>query len=147
MAAEANGVTVRPGFVIPASELHFSFVRASGPGGQKVNKTATKVRLKWWPKESAALREAMAPREYERILRRVGKELAEDGSLQVVSDRLRTREANREACLRKLAERVRAWSRKRKKRIPTSPTRASRERRLEEKKRRARIKRDRRMEN
>ena len=49
MSAEKENLWIKPGFVIPVAELHFSFSRSSGPGGQKVNKTATKARLKWSP--------------------------------------------------------------------------------------------------
>jgi ribosome-associated protein len=140
---EIEGVPVRTGFVIPLAELHFSFIRASGPGGQKVNKTATKVRLKWWPEESPAIRNALSPAEQERLLRRAKKHEADDGAIQFVSEQFRSREANREACCKKLAERIRGWLRKPKKRIPTSPSRASKERRLKEKKQRSRTKKDR----
>jgi len=144
MHADRDGVLIKPGFVIPAPELQFSFVRSSGPGGQNVNKTATKVRLEWQPAFSAAAEMALSPAEQERLLERAGQSLTEDGSIQVVCDRFRTREANRRECRRKLAVLVRSWLKRPRKRIPTSPTRASREKRLQQKARTARIKKNRR---
>ncbi len=139
-----EGLTIRPGFVIPEGELHFSYARSSGPGGQHVNKTSTKVRLKWRPSTSAAVQGGLAPAERARLLSRARKHQAEDGAVQVVSDATRSRETNREACRKRLKERIRTWLRKPKKRIPTRPTRASKERRLQEKKRKSHLKKDRR---
>jgi ribosome-associated protein len=144
MPADREGVPVRAGFVIPDSELRFTFVRSSGPGGQNVNKTATKVRVAWHPASSAAVEEALPPADQERLLRRAGPSLTEDGSIQVVCDRFRTREANRRECYRKLAEIVRSWLKKPRKRIPSKPTRASREKRLQHKARTSQIKKNRR---
>lgn len=144
MRADWEGIPVRTGFVIPESELGFSFVRSSGPGGQNVNKTATKVRVAWHPSSSAAVKEALTPVDRERLLKRAGPSLNEDGSIQVVCDRFRTREANRRECCRKLAEIVRTWLKKPKKRIPSRPTRSSREKRLQQKARTSQIKKSRR---
>jgi ribosome-associated protein len=141
---EKEGIFIRRGFVIPPSEFVFQYTCSSGPGGQNVNKTHTKVRLKWWPEQSASARRALSPAEWERFARRMESALAEDGSLQWVSDRFRTRESNQRECCLKLAVQVRAWLKKPKKRIPTRPTKASKRKRLENKKARSRIKKDRR---
>lgn len=141
---EGKGILIRPGFLIPESELELSFAASSGPGGQKVNKAATKVRLKWRPLESAAVKASLPANDQERLLGAAKKHLAEDGSIQAVSDRFRTRESNLKECRRKLALRIRAFLKKPKKRIATRPTRAARERRLKEKKRTAEIKKSRR---
>lgn len=140
MGGEKESLWIKPGFVIPPSELHFAFTRSSGPGGQNVNKTATKVRLKWWPAQSNAAHEALSTIALERLLERARPHLAEEGSLQVVSDSFRTREANRRACCRKLAGSIRSWLRTRKKRVPTSPTKKSKVHRLETKRRTSRQK-------
>jgi ribosome-associated protein len=144
MAAGSDPLEIRPGLAIPGSELLYTYARAGGPGGQNVNKTATKARLKWRPGESTALREALSPEAFQRLMRKAAPLLGEDGAVQVVSERFRTREANRNACRRKLAELIRSWLAKPKKRIPTAPTRVSREKRLKEKKRKAQIKQKRR---
>lgn len=137
-------VFVRSGLVIPESELRFTYARASGPGGQKVNKTSVKARLAWKPAESRALMEGLTPAERTRLLRRAAREMDGEGAVQVVSDTHRSREANREACRRKLAERIRRWLEKPKPRIPTAPTRAAKKRRLEAKRRHSAVKRARR---
>lgn len=141
---DKEDIHVRPGFVIPQSELVFSYSASSGPGGQKVNKTATKTRLKWWLMNSAAVNRQLSDADRERLLKRAAKVQAEDGSIQVASDRFRNQAANRKECCRRLAEKLRAWLRKPKKRVKTKPTRASKERRLSEKKRMAQIKKNRR---
>ena len=140
MAGEKESLWIKPGFVIPASELHFAFARSSGPGGQNVNKTATKVRLKWWPAQSSAARAALSAVAVERLLERAEPHLTEDGSLQVVSDSFRTREANKRASCQKLAGKIRSWLRIRKKRVPTSPTKNSKVSRLDNKRRTSRLK-------
>lgn len=119
--------------VIPESELLFSYVRSSGPGGQKVNKVATKVRLQWRPSESCCVI-SLSDDDRNRLLDRLGPMISGEGLVQVVSQKFRNRESNRQACRLKLAALVRAGLKKRRKRKPTKPTRASRERRLKEKK-------------
>jgi len=98
MPPEDQGIHVRPGFDLPEGELHFSFTASSGPGGQNVNKNATKVRLKWWPYQSAPVQKCLSPADRDLLFKRIERALAEDGSVQVVSDRYRTRESNRNAC-------------------------------------------------
>lgn len=143
MKEEGKDIFIRPGFIIPESELKLSFAASSGPGGQKVNKTATKVRLKWRPFESAAVKVSLPADDQERLLGAAKQHLAEDGSIQVASDRFRTRESNVKECRRKLALRIRAFLKKPRKRISTRPTPASMERRIKEKKRTAKIKKSR----
>jgi len=141
---EENGIRVKKGLVIPMDEISFTFCASSGPGGQKVNKTATKARLKWNPLASPAMKGFLSSNELERFLKRVKPLLAEDGSFQVVSDSSRSRETNRQDCMKKLGKRIAGWLRKPKKRVSTKPTRASVERRLKQKKRDSRIKKERR---
>lgn len=143
MCGDPQGLVIRTGFTIPYDELLFSFAASSGPGGQKVNKTETKVHLKWCPAKSAALEKSLSPSERERLLKRAESHLNDDGAVQIISSRFRTREANRSDCLEKLATKIRAWLKKPKKRIPTKPTRAAKERRLKEKKRISSIKKNR----
>jgi len=141
---EFDGIQVRPGLIIPENELVFTTIRASGPGGQNINKRSTKVRLKWWPASSTAAREGLLPAQWLRLLTRSSAARADDGAVQVTSQAHRTQEANKDECRRKLASLIRSWIATPKKRVRTKPTRASRDRRIKEKKRRGDIKKQRR---
>jgi len=124
---------------IPEDEIHVSFARSGGPGGQNVNKVETKVEVRWRPADSRALSDA----DREWLLSRLASRLTNDGDLIVVSTRTRTRERNREDALAKLATAVREALRRPRRRRPTRRTRASIERRLDQKKRRSQTKRNR----
>jgi ribosome-associated protein len=132
-------LTVNARVTIPEDELRLSFARSGGPGGQNVNKVETKVEVRWRPAESEALSEA----DREWLLDKLSGRLTVDGDLIAVSSRHRTRERNRTDALEKLAETVRKALKRPKRRRPTRRTRASIERRLEEKKRRSDVKRSR----
>ncbi|GIS63600.1 MAG: hypothetical protein CM1200mP2_58250 [Planctomycetaceae bacterium] len=121
---------------IPLTEFDFEYMRSSGPGGQKVNKTSTKVRLRWSVVDSPSIDEALRQRVGETFRTRI----TADGEFLVTSQRTRDREANRSDCLEKLAEMIPQVSAPPRKRRPTRPTRASKERRLKQKKQRSRRK-------
>ena len=121
---------------IPAAELRVSFARSSGPGGQNVNKVETKVELRWRPAESSALNQ----RDREWLLRRLSSKLTADGDLIVTSSRTRDQNRNREDARTKMARLIAAALERPKRRRRTQPSGASVRRRLEEKKRRGRIK-------
>ena len=121
---------------IPLGEFDFEYMRSSGPGGQKVNKTSTKVRLRWPVLSSQSIDEGLRQRIQETFRTRI----TADGEFLVTSQRTRDREANRSDCLEKLAEMIRQVSAPPRKRRPTRPTRASKERRLKQKKQRSRQK-------
>ena len=121
---------------IPAAELRVSFARSSGPGGQNVNKVETKVQLRWRPAESSALDE----RDREWLLRRLSSRLTADGDLIVTSSRTRDQSRNREDARAKMARLIAAALERPKRRRRTRPSGSSVRRRLEEKKRRGRIK-------
>ena len=125
--------------VIPASELVESASRAGGPGGQHVNKTSTRVTLRWNVRDSAALSAAQRAR----LLARLGPRIARSGDIVVHAGRSRSRAKNREAARERLAEMVREALRVRRKRVPTRPGKGARERRLQEKKHRGATKRGR----
>ncbi len=125
---------------IPLSEISFAFSRSGGPGGQNVNKVETRVEVRFRPSASAAL----TPAQVARIRKALASRLTKEGDLVVVSDRTRYRERNREDALERLAEMLAGALAVRKKRIPTRPSRAARERRLTEKRRRSEKKRIRR---
>ena len=121
---------------IPLAEFDYEYMRSSGPGGQKVNKTSTKVRLRWRVLCSPSIDEGLR----ERIQKTFRTRITGEGEFLVTSQRTRDRETNRSDCLEKLAEMIRQVSTPPRKRRPTRPTRASKERRLKQKKQRSRQK-------
>jgi ribosome-associated protein len=138
MAAE--DLPVRRDLVIPQDELSVETSRASGPGGQNVNKVATRVSLRWSIARSRALDEARR----DRLLDKLASRLTRDGELIVHVDETRSQARNRELARSRLAEIVRRALAVPRKRRPTKPTRASQQRRLVSKQRRSDVKRRRR---
>ncbi|HJU37944.1 MAG TPA: alternative ribosome rescue aminoacyl-tRNA hydrolase ArfB [Tahibacter sp.] len=124
---------------IADEELVESFVRSSGPGGQNVNKVASAVELRFDVAQSPSLPDAVR----ERLLARADRRLTADGVLVISANRFRDQGRNREDARARLAEIVRAATLVPKKRVKTKPTRASQERRLQEKKTRSQHKRGR----
>ncbi len=147
MSNEGKGILIRARgsspnrqpLLLPESELVFTYIRSSGPGGQNVNKVATKVRLQWCP-EVSDLVKGLSDDDRRRLLDRLESRLTGGGFIQVVSQRFRSRESNREACRLKLALLIRDGLKREKRRLATKPTRGSREKRLKEKKRVSSIK-------
>ncbi|SRR5579871_1386960 len=121
---------------IDESEISESFIRASGPGGQNVNKLSTAVQLRFDVRRSPSLPDEVRAR----LVRMAGRRLTNDGVLVITAQRYRTQERNREDALARLVELVQAASVRPVKRRPTRPTFASKVRRLEGKKRRGDIK-------
>ena len=131
---------VREGITIPDEELTWTFARSGGPGGQNVNKVASKAQLRWKAVGSSALPEPVMAR----LLAQHRNRLTLDGELLITSQIHRDQDRNRQACVDKLAEMVEAALRPPTPRRRTKPTRASKERRLESKKRRSEVKEGRR---
>jgi ribosome-associated protein len=121
---------------IDESELTEAFVRASGPGGQNVNKLATAVQLRFDVRHSPSLPADVRAR----LAALAGRRLTQDGVLVIIAQRHRTQERNREDARARLVELIRQAAVPPKRRRPTKPTAASRERRIEKKKRRSGVK-------
>lgn len=132
-------LAVTPNIVIPDHELVESFVRASGPGGQNVNKVASAVELRFDIAHSGALPESVRAR----LLARADRRLTADGVLVIQANRFRDQAKNRADARARLVEIIVAATRVPKKRIATKPSRASQERRIEAKKTRTQHKRGR----
>jgi ribosome-associated protein len=134
MAARAKRIP------IPIGEIRFQYARSSGAGGQNVNKVATKAVLRWPVAETRALSAAVR----DRFLARHRRRITRDGELVLTSQRFRDRGRNVADCLEKLHALLDEVAEPPKRRRPTRPSGASRERRLAGKRRRAELKRGRR---
>jgi len=132
-----NRLTVRPGLVIPLTELDFRYSKSSGPGGQHVNKSATRVELLFDVEHSPSLSEDLRAR----LLAKLTPHLDGSGVLHLVSHSSRSQFRNREELLERFRLVLARALIETPVRRPTRPGRAARERRLEAKKRRSKIKR------
>jgi len=129
-------IRVTPHISIDEREINESFVRASGPGGQNVNKLSTAVQLRFDVRQSPSLPGDVKAR----LERLAGSRLTRDGVLVIIAQRHRTQARNRDDALDRLLDLIRDAAVAPIKRRPTRPTKASRERRIEGKKRRAGVK-------
>jgi ribosome-associated protein len=134
---------VNPQLVIPAAELQLSYVRASGPGGQNVNKVASKAVLRFDLRGSTAFPPDLKTRAVERL----AAKLTQAGEIIVTNGATRDQGRNRDAALARLATLLSAAVTRPRRRRPTRPSKAVVEQRLEGKHRRARVKRERRAPN
>ncbi len=134
-------LTIKEGLTIPARELLWEAVRSGGPGGQNVNKVASKVELRFFVHSSSALTQAIKAR----LLRLAHNRVTQDGALLITSSRTRDQSKNLQDALNKLRELILAALVPPKARIATKPSRGAKERRLTEKRNTARIKSHRRM--
>ena len=130
-------VKVSRHLVIPDAEIGLAFSPSSGPGGQHANKASTRVILSWDITRSAVLTE----KQRRRLLRSLANRIDSTGTLRLASDRNRSQYRNRQDVEARLGKMVRAALEPRKDRVVTRPTRASRQRRMEDKKRRSEVKR------
>ena len=130
---------ISPGIVIPDEEFEWKFIRASGPGGQNVNKVSSAVQLRFLLPRNGSL----PPAARQRLRGLAGQRLIDDGSILISARSERSQEQNRRAALERLEALIRRALIEPKIRRKTKPTRASKERRIESKKKRGSTKRGR----
>lgn len=131
MSAEPQALRAGPHVQIPLAEFEFTYVRSGGPGGQNVNKVNSKAQLRWALATSPSLSEETRTR----LLSRLGNRLTSAGELLIVSQRFRDQARNAADCLERLQALLLAAATPPKLRKATRPSRASKQRRLEAKRR------------
>jgi ribosome-associated protein len=136
---DSDGIEITASLRIPVDEIRVEFSRASGPGGQHVNKVETRVSLLFDLGASSVLSDAQRDRLMTRLQSRINK----GGVLRVSCDSNRSQAANRVGAHKRLADLIREALKTPKKRVPTKPSRASQRRRMDDKKRRGDLKRGR----
>ncbi len=137
--ASVEDIDIQPGLRIPACELQYDFSRSTGPGGQHVNKVETRVTIRFDIDASTVLDDPQRSLLKEKLRSRINK----DGILRISCEESRSQAGNRELVRVRFAELVRQAITPQKKRVPTKATRASKQRRMDEKRKRGDVKRGR----
>lgn len=137
---EPDGVEVAPNVIIPLSELSIRAITGSGPGGQHVNRSATRIELRWNARDTKALSAAQRAR----VASKLSSRLDGEGWLRIVAGEYRSQAQNRRAAFERLGAVVGRALVVAPVRRPTKPTRASVARRLDDKRRRSEQKKHRR---
>lgn len=135
-SAAGGDIEVGPGVFLSASAMRFQFARSGGPGGQNVNKLNTKAELWVRPEDLRG----MHPEAVGRLRNLAGKRLTKEGEIHIAAETARTQEGNRAAVLERLRELIVAAKHRPKIRRKTKPSKAARERRFQEKKKRGETK-------
>jgi ribosome-associated protein len=133
-------VAITPSITLREDEIQLDFIRASGPGGQNVNKVATAVQLRFDVRRSPSLPDGVR----ERLEKLAGSRLTQEGVLMIEAKRYRTQEQNRLDAIKRLVTLIQKAVEEPKPRQKTRPSRAAKQARVEEKKKRGEVKKTRR---
>ncbi|MEE8444397.1 MAG: alternative ribosome rescue aminoacyl-tRNA hydrolase ArfB [Alphaproteobacteria bacterium] len=129
--------TIAPDLDVPLSALAFTHIRASGPGGQNVNKVSSAVQLRFDARQSRALSNEV----FLRLKPLAGRRMTQDGVIVITAERFRSQERNRADAIDRLVALLREATVPPKRRRPTRPSRGARDRRISQKKQRGQTKR------
>lgn len=129
-------IKVNTNIYLDENELQFSFIRASGPGGQNVNKVSTAVQLRFNVMESSSIPDAVKVK----LIKIAGKRSTKDGIIIIEAKRFRTQEKNRKDAIERLLAIINKSLLIKKTRRKTSPTKAASEKRIEQKKQKSKLK-------
>ena len=132
-------IQITPSISINENEIEEHFIRAPGPGGQKVNKTESAVQLRFNAQNSPALSNAV----FLRLKPLAGRRMTRDGVIVITANRFRAQEANRRDAMERLIALIREAAAPPKYRRPTRPSKSAKQRRLDSKRRQSNIKKGR----